>query len=79
MKKINKKKNNFEDSINEMKKEDIDVVYDIFTNEFKNYENELDYTNISLINLKKMLNTIYKIVENAENRQRDMKQINISF
>ena len=24
-----------------------------------------------------MLNTIYKIVENAENRQRDMKKINI--
>lgn len=74
---LSKKIDNFEDSINEMKKEDIDVVYDIFTNEFKNYENELDYTNISLINLKKMLNTIYKIVENAENRQRDMKQINI--
>lgn len=50
---LGKKIDNFEDSINEMEEKNITAVYEIFIDEFKNFEKELDYTNTSLLNLKK--------------------------
>lgn len=68
----------FEKELNELKTQSKKIkVYEAFNSEFKDFEKKISYENDSLLNLKKLIHSIYKIVQNSENRQRDMKQINI--
>ena len=67
----------FEDTINLLDEKSRKEVYKKFSKEFKKYEKKINYKEQSLINLKDMLQEIYRIVEKTENRQKDMKQINI--
>lgn len=68
---------NFEDAIESLDEENRKKAYKKFYNEFKSFEKKVDYEHQSLVHLREMLQEIYKIVERTENRQRDMKQINI--
>lgn len=75
---LHKEIDDFEAAINELSSECCkDYVYSRFSEEFKEFEEKIDYSNKSLIHLSELFSTIYKIVEDSENRQRDMKQINI--
>lgn len=74
-KRIDDKYCGFEDSINLLDQDGQQYVYNVFKEEFKSFS--VDYENRSLVHLGQMLSEIYNIVESTENRQRDMKQINI--
>ena len=68
----------FEGAIDKLSNTDEKMqVYDSFEKEFKQFAQKIDYDDPSLIHLKELFIAIYKIVENSENRQKDMKQINI--
>lgn len=74
-KNLNGDYNGFENAINQLGKEEQVQIYGIFKQEFK--DAEIDYSHDSLIHLREMLIEIYRIIGTTENRQRDMKQINI--
>lgn len=74
---LNREVTSFEADINSLVEHDRKEVYEQFKKEFILFEKEVKYNDDSLIHLREMLQEIYKIVEKTENRQRDMKQINI--
>lgn len=67
----------FEGGVNELSKKDREEVYGKFKEEFQNFDKNIDFTNSSLENLKVLFKEIFEIVEQSENRQKDMKQINV--
>lgn len=76
--KLGRKVSSFEEDLNTLtKKSDKEEVYEEFGKEFKTFEKNINLENSSLINLQNLMKSIYKVVEESENRQRDMKQINI--
>ena len=74
---LNREVTSVEADINSLGEHDRKEVYEQFKKEFILFEKEVKYNDDSLIHLREMLQEIYKIVEKTENRQRDMKQINI--
>lgn len=68
---------NFEQSIDELGKTDIKAVSNQFKNEFKEYHGKIDWKHESIQHIKEMFVEVNKLVENAENRTKTMKQINI--
>lgn len=68
---------NFENSINTLNKDEREEVCKQFKDEFFAFIKKIDYKNESLVNLRELFKTTYEVVESCENRQIDMKQVNI--
>lgn len=75
--KIHDMDKSFEEKLNMLSKEDEEIAKEKFVEEFNNSEEKIDWESEDIKDIKNMLNSIYKLVEQAENRQDSSYKINI--
>lgn len=76
-KKLSKKVDNLEKSLNELKLDDKAEALKIFEAEFEKKEKEIDWDNESIKNIKRLFSYISKVITKTENRLELSSQVNV--
>jgi hypothetical protein len=66
-----------ENELSELDDAPYDEVIKVLVDEYNDYSATIEYKSKSITNLKRLLNSVYNLVEKAENRQPYMKKINV--
>ncbi len=75
--KIPDENKSFEEKLNMLSEEDENIAREKFVKEFNNSEEKINWESEDIKDIKNMLDSIYKLVDQAENRQDSSYKINI--